>query len=109
MRPAPGVPDDGSLVRIRGMTVSRTEGRRQPRRFSMPEVNDLAARREAFSAVAAYARHELVLDLNDGTDSRPVGLHTSVLLSQNSVKKPDLATEIAEPRLRPVRCLTIAS
>jgi predicted permease len=75
MRPAPGVPDDRALVRIRGMTVSRAEGRVQPRRFSMPEVNDLATGHETFSAVAAYARHEMVLDLNDGTDSRPMAAH----------------------------------
>ena len=37
----------------------------------MPEVNDLATRRETFSAVAAFARHEVVFDANDGTDARP--------------------------------------
>jgi predicted permease len=75
MRPAPGVPDDAALVRVRGIVVSRADGRLQPRLFSGPEVNDLATRREAFSAVAAYARHEMVLDLNDGTDARPVAAH----------------------------------
>ena len=73
MRPAPGVPDDPALVRIRGTVVARDNGRLQPRRFSMPEVNDLASRRETFSAVAAYARHEMVLDLNDGTDTADGG------------------------------------
>jgi hypothetical protein len=38
-------------------------------------MNDLATRRETFSAVAAYARHEMVLDLNDGTDPRPMAAH----------------------------------
>ena len=75
MRPAPGVPDDPALVRIRGTMVERDLGRLQPRRFSMPEVNDLATRRETFSAVAAYAQHEMVLDLNDGTDARPMAAH----------------------------------
>src|SRR4030095_5715936 len=75
MRPAPGVPDDDALVRVRGSVVSRADGRLQPRQFSSPEVNDLATRRETFSSVAAYARHEMVLDLNDGTDARPTAAH----------------------------------
>jgi predicted permease len=75
MRPAPGVPGDRSLVRIRGVATSRTEGRRTPRDFSVPELNAMAARRETFSAVAGFARERLVLDLADGTDARPLTGH----------------------------------
>ena len=75
MRPAPGVPADRSLVRVRGVATSRTEGRRTPRDFSLPELNAMAARRETFSAVAGFARDRLVLDLADGTDARPLTGH----------------------------------
>ena len=75
MRPAPGVAADDALVRVRGTTQTRTDRRPQPRRFAMPEVNDLATRRETFSALAAHARHEVVLDLTDGSDARPMTAH----------------------------------
>ena len=69
-RPAPGVSDDPSLVRIRGTSFSRTNGELSGRELSMLEVNDLASRRETFSTVAVYARNELMLDAGDGSDSR---------------------------------------
>ena len=75
MRPAPGVPADDALVRVRGTTLRRADGRLQPRLLSMPEVNDLATRRETFSAVAAFARHPVVFDMNDGSDARPMAAH----------------------------------
>jgi predicted permease len=75
MRPAPGVPADDALVRIRGTKLSRADGRLGSRELSMPEVNALAERRETFTAVAAYARQEVVLDPNDGTDTRSTTAH----------------------------------
>jgi hypothetical protein len=48
MRPAPGVPADDALVRIRGTTFARTDGTLEPRPFSMPELDDLASQREIF-------------------------------------------------------------
>jgi hypothetical protein len=42
MRPAPGVPADDALVRIRGTKLSRADGRLGSRELSMPEVNALA-------------------------------------------------------------------
>ena len=39
MRPAPGVPSDDALVRVRGTTFSRTEGELRARGFSMLELN----------------------------------------------------------------------
>ena len=71
MRPAPGVPDDAALVRIRGTTLARTDGQLRARDFSMPEIDDLASRRETFSAVAGYAIDQMVLDAGDGGNLRP--------------------------------------
>ncbi len=71
MRPAPAVPADDALVRIRGTTFSRTEGKLAPRAFSMPEINDLASRRETFAAVAGYAVDQMVLDPGNGGELRP--------------------------------------
>jgi len=75
MLPAPGMPADVPLVRIRGTSLTRSEGQLQSREFSMPEVQDLASRRATFSAVAAYGWNELVLDVGDGTDPRGVTGH----------------------------------
>jgi predicted permease len=70
-RPAPGVPADDALVRIRGTTLGRTEGKRRARALSMPEINDLASRRETFSVIAGYAIDQMVFDAGDGSDLRP--------------------------------------
>ena len=75
MRPAPGVPADEALVRVRGTMLVRADGRLGSRELSMPEVTDLAVRRGTFSAVAAYARHEVVLDPNDGSEARAMTAH----------------------------------
>lgn len=71
-RPAPGVPDDPSLVRIRGATLARARGQLRPRTLSMPEIADLTTRRESFESVAAYAYHQLVLDAGAGNEPRAV-------------------------------------
>jgi predicted permease len=75
MRPAPGVPDDDALVRVRGTTFSRADGELEPREFSMPELDDLASQRGTFSAVAGYAVDQMVLDPGDGSDLRPDEVH----------------------------------
>ena len=69
-RPAPGVPNDVALVRIRGTTFARAQGQLQPRMLSMPEVADLTTRRESFESIAAYAYYQLVLDAGDGSETR---------------------------------------
>jgi predicted permease len=69
-RPAPGVPDDPSLVRIRGTTIARARGQLRPRTFAMPEIVDLTTRRESFESVGAYTYHQLVLDAGDGNETR---------------------------------------
>ena len=75
MRPAPAVPADDALVRIRGIEVVRAEGRLLTRGISMPEIDDLASRRETFAAVAAYGIDEMMLDVGDGSDARAVRGH----------------------------------
>ena len=75
MRPAPGVPADDALVRIRGTTFLRTEGRLRARALSMPEIDDLATRTGTFTAVAAFATDNFVLDPVDGSDPRVVRGH----------------------------------
>ena len=69
MRPAPGVPADDALVRIRGTSLVRAKGQVESRELSMLELNDLASR-STFVGVAGYARDEIVLDLGDGGDPR---------------------------------------
>jgi predicted permease len=71
MRPPPGVPADDALVRVRGSTFLRAEGRREARDFSVPELDAIAAHRELFSSVAGFARATVVLDLGDGSALRP--------------------------------------
>ena len=75
MRPAPGVPANDALVRIRGTKLIRADGRLQPRELSVPEVNDLASHRETFSAVAGWGMDQMMLDLTDGSDPRAVRGH----------------------------------
>ena len=74
-RPAPAVPADDALVRIRGTTFARSEGMLRARALSMPEIDDLASRRETFAVVAGYAIDQVVLDAADGSELRPNGVH----------------------------------
>ena len=53
MRGAPAVAVDDALVRVRG--IVRIQRRARPRGFSVPELNAIAARSEAFSSVAGFA------------------------------------------------------
>jgi predicted permease len=75
MRPAPGVPADDALVRIRGTSFTRSEGELRGRELSLPEINDLASRRETFAAVAVYGMSELMFDPGDGSDPRGLTGH----------------------------------
>jgi predicted permease len=75
MRPPPGIPAADALVRIRGSALSRAEGRLAPRELSLPELNAIASHREAFSAVAGFAWDQVVLDVGDGSELRPMSGH----------------------------------
>ena len=61
VRPAPAMPDDDALVRIWSEERATRTGDLEPRHFTGPEVDALAARREAFRVVAAWTRDEVVL------------------------------------------------
>ena len=69
-RPAPAVPADDALVRIRGTTFTRADGRLQSRGLSMPEIVDLATRTGTFAAVAGYATEQVAFDPGDGGEPR---------------------------------------
>ena len=64
-RPAPGVPDDKSLVAIRG--IGTDDGQRTARGFSYPELMEYAGRPE-FSAVAGWTESVVVAEL-DGQEA----------------------------------------
>ena len=68
MRPAPGVPRNDALVRIRGTNLVRQEGRIQPRGLTQAELRTLASRRETFAAIAGWVGDDLVLDRGESTD-----------------------------------------
>jgi predicted permease len=57
-RPAPGVPDDPALVKIRG----RTNMRPYTRKLSWEELNSYAAQTGTFSAVVGWSETSVVID-----------------------------------------------
>ena len=63
-RPAPGVPDDRALVRIRGIRVEPSG--LDLRTMSWPEVTEYAARTDQFAAVAAWTSRSVITDGGDG-------------------------------------------
>jgi predicted permease len=73
-RPAPAVPDDAQ-VRIWGEERRTPAARWNPRSFSYAEFQELAARRETFTDVAAWLAHDVILDSGDSTGPLGVGAH----------------------------------
>jgi predicted permease len=65
-RPAPGVPDDRLLVRIRGILMDQ-EGPRL-RAMSWPEVTEYAALTDHFAAVAAWTSESVISDVEGGVE-----------------------------------------
>jgi len=63
-RPAPGVPDDRSLVRIRGIRVEQAGPRL--RTMAWPEVTEYAALTARFAAVAAWTSRSVITASRDG-------------------------------------------
>jgi len=53
-RPAPGVPRDDALVRLRAKERTRDDGRWFLRPFSYPELRDLSAMKDVFTSVAGW-------------------------------------------------------
>lgn len=62
-RPAPGVPGDRSLVRIRGIRVE--QARPQSRAMAWPEVTEYAALTAQFAAVAAWTSRSVITASGD--------------------------------------------
>jgi hypothetical protein len=74
----PGLTRQESLVRIRGITHSRAAGRAIGREFSFPEYRQYEAERRLFSATAAWASSDVVLDVGTGQDNLQSGAATYV-------------------------------
>jgi len=62
-RPAPGIPRDLELVRLRGMWRPADSPDWSPRGFSYPELRRMSELRGVFSAVAGWTTSEVVLDV----------------------------------------------
>ena len=68
-RPAPGMPDDESIVQIRGKRRP-VEGRAWlPRRVSEPEWRAFSELRETFTSVAAWRTEDVVLQIGNAESS----------------------------------------
>ena len=67
-RPAPGVPRDDALVRLRAKERGPDDGRWFMRPFSYPELRDLSAMKEVFSSVAGWEAQDGIVAIggNDG-------------------------------------------
>ncbi len=66
-RPAPGLPRDASVVRIRGVEGATEATGVQPRLLSWPEVQAYASRPDLFGGVAAHADETAMVSF--GTDA----------------------------------------
>jgi predicted permease len=69
-RPAAAVPKDPSHVRIYGLEQKQRGAKPELRDFTLAEVNELAARRETFRAVAAWVEDDVMLAGPDSTGVR---------------------------------------
>src|SRR5689334_20033692 len=67
--PAPGIPRDDALVRVRGTVRTKNASTLEPRLMSWPEVQQYAARTDLFSSVGAYANEAAVLTTGDATST----------------------------------------
>ena len=76
-RPAPGVPDDPELVKIRG----RTNARPYTRKLSWEEVTSYAAQSQTFSAVVGWTERSVVI--NPGAPDRGVMSAHGVFVTAN--------------------------
>ena len=70
MRPAPAVPKNDAHVRIWGLEQPQKGATWRGRDFTLPELTDLAARAETFSAVAGWTTLDVVSDRHDGSGPR---------------------------------------
>ncbi|MEP6835694.1 MAG: ABC transporter permease [Gemmatimonas sp.] len=68
-RPAPGVPDNDALVRLRGKEQLDPGGDWYPRGISYSEFLALSEHRELFAATAAFTMQDVAFDLANGADA----------------------------------------
>jgi predicted permease len=67
--PAPGIPRDEALVRVRGNRHMKNASALEPRLMSWPEIQQYAARTEVFSSVGAHANETAVVTTGDATSA----------------------------------------
>jgi predicted permease len=72
MRPAPGVPRDGSHVRLHAMERATRASRLEAGDFSWPELLALRARRDVFRDIAGWTTDEVALDPGESNGTRAV-------------------------------------
>jgi putative ABC transport system permease protein len=75
--PVPGIPQQESLVRIRGIDRARP-GHAIGREFSYPEYREYAAQRTLFSGVAAWTSSDIVFDVSGREPNSQSGAATYV-------------------------------
>ena len=75
MRPPPGVPDDASLVLVRGMVRQQGQPSWETRRFSYPELRGMSELRTIFSAVAAWTESDVVAEMPGALDHATTRVH----------------------------------
>ena len=73
LRPAPAVPGNVAHVRIWAVERATRTASWNPRPFSQPELDALAAHREIFGAIAAWTEDDVILDAGDSTGARAGG------------------------------------
>ena len=67
--PAPGIPRDDELVRIRGHMRAKNASAIEARLLSWPEVQQYAAQTQLFSSVAAHANETAVVTTSDASSA----------------------------------------
>ena len=72
LRPAPAVPGNDAHARIWAQERATQTSSWEPRRWSQPELDVLAARRDIFRDVAAFTEDELILRGGDSVAARSV-------------------------------------
>jgi hypothetical protein len=88
-RPAPGMPDDESIVQIRGKRRPVESTRWAPRTVSVPEWRALSQLRETFTSVAAWRTEDVVVRV--GNAEPPARVH---FVSDNYFSTLDLRLAI---------------
>jgi predicted permease len=68
-QPAPGIPPDGALARLRPAAARETGAGTAEIRLSYPDVLDLRGRRDVFAEVAAWESTDLPVDLGSGPET----------------------------------------